>query len=81
VVVPPLLVAAVGYLALPIDLIPDFIRVVGQLDDAIVLTLALRSVLRAAGPDLVGEPWSGPPATLGVLMRFAYGRSDRRRDG
>lgn len=68
-----LLVALVGYLAMPIDLIPDFIPVAGQLDDAILVALALRVVLRGAGPALVREHWPGPAASLNVMLRLAGG--------
>jgi uncharacterized membrane protein YkvA (DUF1232 family) len=63
--------AMLVYLALPIDLIPDFIPVAGQLDDAIIVVLVLRSVLRAGGPDLIREHWSGQPQTLGMVLRLA----------
>ncbi|MCA1697899.1 MAG: DUF1232 domain-containing protein [Actinobacteria bacterium] len=66
-----LLVGLVAYLLMPLDVVPDFIPVVGQLDDAIVVSLVLRRLLRATGPDVVGEHWPGPPATLGVLLRAA----------
>jgi uncharacterized membrane protein YkvA (DUF1232 family) len=67
-----LLGACLGYLALPIDLVPDFIPVAGQLDDAIVVALVLRRVLRASGPDLLTEHWPGPPASLNALARIAF---------
>lgn len=71
-----LLVAAlIGYLAMPFDLVPDFIPVVGQLDDAILVVLVLRSVLRAGGPELLGEHWPGPTSSLNALIRLAYGRT------
>jgi uncharacterized membrane protein YkvA (DUF1232 family) len=68
------LVALVAYLAMPIDLVPDFIPVAGQLDDAIVAALALRYALRAGGPDLLRELWPGPDSSLDVILRVAYGR-------
>jgi uncharacterized membrane protein YkvA (DUF1232 family) len=69
-----ILVALVAYLAMPIDLVPDFIPVAGQLDDAIVAALALRVALRAGGPELLSEHWPGPQSSLAVIMRVAYGR-------
>ncbi len=60
-----LLLALVAYLAMPFDLVPDFIPVAGQLDDAILVALVLRTVLRAADADLVREHWSGPEAVTG----------------
>jgi uncharacterized membrane protein YkvA (DUF1232 family) len=47
--------APIAYLAPPFDLAPDFISVAGQLDDAIIVALVLRSVLRAGGPELLRE--------------------------
>jgi uncharacterized membrane protein YkvA (DUF1232 family) len=49
------------YLALPFDLVPDSIPVLGYADDAIVVSWVLRSVIRAAGPDVVAEHWPGTP--------------------
>jgi uncharacterized membrane protein YkvA (DUF1232 family) len=68
-----LLGVLIGYLAMPFDLVPDFIPIAGQLDDAIIVALVLRSVLRAAGPDLLREHWPGPQASLTALTRLAYG--------
>lgn len=62
-----------GYLALPFDLIPDFIPVAGQLDDAIIAAVVLRLVLRASGPGLLREHWPGPRSSLDVVLRLAYG--------
>jgi len=69
-----LLGALIGYLAMPIDLIPDFIPVAGQLDDAIVVAVVLRTVLRAGGPELLREHWPGPASSLNALTRLAYGK-------
>jgi uncharacterized membrane protein YkvA (DUF1232 family) len=66
-----LLLALVAYLSMPFDLVPDFIPVVGQLDDAIIVALVLRSVLRAAGTDLIREHWPGPERSLDALLRLA----------
>jgi uncharacterized membrane protein YkvA (DUF1232 family) len=66
-----LLGVLVGYLALPFDIVPDFIPVAGHLDDALVVALALRVVLRGSGSDLVREHWRGPESSLAVVLRFA----------
>jgi len=68
-----LLLAMIGYLAMPIDLVPDFIPVAGQLDDLLLVAFVLRNVLRAGGPELLNEHWPGPAASLGVISRLAFG--------
>lgn len=70
-----LLGALVAYLAVPFDLVPDFIPVAGQLDDAILVAVVLRSILRGHGPALVQEHWPGPRSSLRVVLRLGYGRS------
>jgi uncharacterized membrane protein YkvA (DUF1232 family) len=66
-----LLVGLVAYLALPFDLVPDFIPVAGQLDDAILVVLVLRTLLRGIGPALVEEYWPGPRSSLELMLRAA----------
>ena len=66
-----LLGALVLYLASPIDLVPDFVPVAGQIDDAIIAGLSLRLVLRASGPGLIEELWPGPPSSLAVVLKLA----------
>lgn len=68
-----LLALVIAYLATPLDLVPDFIPVAGQLDDAVVVALVLRSVFRASDPALIDQHWPGPEQSLQVVCRFAYG--------
>ena len=66
-----LLFGVLGYLALPIDLVPDFLPGIGQLDDAVLLGLALRVIVRGGGTELVREAWPGPEASLTLVLRAA----------
>ena len=62
----------VAYLVLPIDLVPDFVPVAGQLDDAIVVALVLRRLLRRAEPAIVHGHWPGSRRGLELVLRLAY---------
>jgi uncharacterized membrane protein YkvA (DUF1232 family) len=66
-----LLAGLLFYLALPFDLVPDFIPVAGQLDDVLVTALVLRAFLRATGQDAVREHWPGPQRSLNAVLRLA----------
>jgi uncharacterized membrane protein YkvA (DUF1232 family) len=58
-----------GYLAFPIDLVPDFVPVLGYADDAIIVSLVLRSVVRRAGAPVVRHHWPGTDDGLAALAR------------
>ena len=60
-----------AYLASPVDLVPDVVPVLGYADDAVVVALVLRSVVRRAGPAAVEGHWPGTPAGLEALRRAA----------
>jgi len=65
------LLAALAYLIVPVDLVPDVIPVAGQLDDALVVALALRGLVRAAGAAVLVRHWPGPPGPLRLVLRLA----------
>jgi uncharacterized membrane protein YkvA (DUF1232 family) len=59
-----------AYLAVPIDLIPDFVPVLGYADDAIIVTAVLRGVVRRAGIDAVRAHWPGTDDGFTALTRL-----------
>jgi uncharacterized membrane protein YkvA (DUF1232 family) len=58
------------YVASPIDLIPDFVPVLGWADDAIIVTAVLRSVVRRVGLPALREQWPGTDDGLAALARL-----------
>jgi uncharacterized membrane protein YkvA (DUF1232 family) len=60
-----------GYLVLPIDIVPDFLPVIGYADDAIIVGLVLRSVVRRAGFEALETHWPGTPDGLRAVARIA----------
>jgi uncharacterized membrane protein YkvA (DUF1232 family) len=65
------LVALLVYLLFPIDLVPDFIPVLGYADDAIVVAIALRYATRHAGAEALDRHWPGTPQGLRALRALA----------
>jgi uncharacterized membrane protein YkvA (DUF1232 family) len=59
-----------AYLAVPVDLVPDFLPVIGYADDAIVVVLGLRSVIRHSGTYLIRRHWPGTPDGLAAILRL-----------
>ena len=55
--------------AAPINVIPDFIPVLGCADDIVVVLLVLRFVAARAGRERLAQHWPGSPQGLAVLMR------------
>ncbi len=60
-----------AYLLLPLDLVPDFIPVIGCLDDALLIAWALRSITRSAGAEALERHWPGTPEGLRALRLIA----------
>lgn len=63
------------YLAIPIDLIPDFIPVLGYADDAIIVVLVLRSVCRRLSPEELRAAWPGTDDGFVALLRLVRPRT------
>jgi uncharacterized membrane protein YkvA (DUF1232 family) len=55
-----LLGVAIAYVVAPIDLIPDFIPFIGQVDDVFIVVLALRRLISNAGMRVIRDHWDGP---------------------
>jgi len=66
-----LLAMAIVWVVSPIDLVPEFLPVIGPLDDAVMAALVLRHVIRRAVKDVVAQYWRGDPATLELILRVA----------
>ena len=65
-----------GYIVVPIDIVPDFLPVVGQADDALLLAYGIRHIIEVAGADIVLEHWDGSQDVLelvGQITGFAAG--------
>lgn len=72
--VPPrskaMLVLLCGYLASPVDVLPDFIPGIGQLDDVIIAAFALDQILNRVPEEVVLEHWEGEENVLQVVREI-----------
>jgi uncharacterized membrane protein YkvA (DUF1232 family) len=64
------LAVALVYNVQPINLIPDIVPLIGVVDNLVITAWALRSALKAAGPEAVARHWSGTPDGLALLYRL-----------
>lgn len=62
------LVAVAAYLALPIDVVPDWLPVLGQVDDVVVLTVGVRTLLRQVPEPILREHWTGERRILESVL-------------
>ncbi|GAA4360844.1 YkvA family protein [Paeniglutamicibacter cryotolerans] len=65
------LIMLLVYLLFPLDLVPDFLPVIGHADDLIILAMTLRAVIRSAGPAALRQHWPGTPAGLAIIEKLA----------
>jgi uncharacterized membrane protein YkvA (DUF1232 family) len=67
------LLLLLAYLLMPVDLVPDFLPVIGYADDVVIVALVLRSIIRSAGNGPLVRHWPGSPAGLAMIQRLAGG--------
>ncbi len=67
-----LLTALVAYLVSPIDIIPDFIPGLGQMDDVLIVVLVLHGLLTSVDETVLLEHWRGRPDILLILRRAVH---------
>jgi len=59
--------AAIAYVFSPVDLIPDMIPFLGQIDDAYIVAISLQRLINSAGPEVLKEYWEGDMAVFSTL--------------
>ena len=58
----------IAYVLLPVDMLPDFLGVLGLTDDLFLIGLSLNRLFGHAGSDVLLEHWDGNPRALGYLL-------------
>jgi len=58
---------AIAYILLPLDVIPDFIPFLGEVDDVFLLILALQRLITNAGRSVIHDYWAGDPDDLSAM--------------
>jgi len=80
-----LVAGAIAYIATPVDLVPDFVPFLGQVDDVYLLVVSLRRLIRNAGRAVLMRHWTGDPERLhdlslkNVLVAAAFFLPRRRK--
>lgn len=62
-----LVAGAIAYVLIPEDVFPDFIPLIGEVDDVFVLVMALRQLMKSAGREVMLDHWMGNPEDLDDL--------------
>lgn len=62
--------AAIAYVFSPLDLIPDIIPFLGQVDDAYIVAIALQRLINSAGPEILKEHWEGSMEVFNTLQNY-----------
>jgi uncharacterized membrane protein YkvA (DUF1232 family) len=62
------LIGVAAYLALPFDVVPDWIPVLGQVDDVVILTVGVRALLRQVPEPVLREHWRGEHRILEAIL-------------
>lgn len=62
-----LVAGAIAYVLMPMDLVPDFIPFIGEVDDVFVIVMALQRLITNAGRAVVADHWMGEPGELSSL--------------
>ncbi len=62
------MIATAAYLALPFDVVPDWLPVLGQVDDVVILTVGVRTLLRQVPEPILREHWRGERRILEAVL-------------